>query len=154
MLSTMISVASTIMPKSMDPSEIKFADCPIEDHHRKGKQQRQRNGQCHDQGRAQMPQKDKQDDEDQHHAADENIRDGLDRRMDQGRAIVEGFDLDAGRQLPLVQVLNFFSNLLKDIERLVSPLQQNDAFDDIVAVIDADLAQTNPGPDGDRSPAS
>ena len=29
MLSTMISVASTIMPKSMDPSEIKFADCPI-----------------------------------------------------------------------------------------------------------------------------
>ena len=29
MLSTMISVASTMMPKSMAPREIRLADCPI-----------------------------------------------------------------------------------------------------------------------------
>ena len=119
---------------------------PNQDHHRKGKEQRKRDGQGHNQGRAQMPQEYEQDDKDQDHAADENVRDGLYRRMNQGRAIVEGFDLDAGRQLPGVEVLNLSSNLLKDIERLVSSLEQNDAFDDIVAVIDADLPQSNPRP--------
>ena len=86
-----------------------------------------------------MPQEHEQDDKDQDHAADENICDGFHRRMNQGRAIVEGFDLDAGRQLPGVEDFNIFSNLLKDVERLVSSLEQNDALDDIVALIDADL---------------
>ena len=86
-----------------------------------------------------MPQEHEQDDKDQDHAADENICDGLHRRINQGRAIVEGFDLDADRQLPGVEVLNLSSNTLKDIERLVSSLEQNDAFDDIIAIIDADL---------------
>ena len=91
-----------------------------------------------------MPQEHEQDDKHQDHAADENVRDSLHRRMNQGRAIVEGFDLDAGRQLPGVEVLNLPSNLVKDIERLVPPLKQNDAFDNIVALIDADLTQTHP----------
>src|SRR6266850_4466889 len=96
-----------------------------------------------------MPQEHEQDDKDQDHAGDENVRDGLHRRMNQGCAIVEGVDLDADRQLPGVEVLNFFSNLLKNIERLGPPLEQNDAFDDIVALIDTDLSQSNPGPDRD-----
>ena len=65
--------------------------------------------------------------------------------MNQGCAIVEGFDLDAGRQLLRVEVFNCFSNLLKNIERLISSLEQNDAFDDIVAIIDPDLTQAHPG---------
>ena len=120
-----------------------------EDHHRKGKEQRERDSQGYDQGRAQMPQEDKQDDKNQDHAADENVRDGLHSRMNQGRAVVEGFNLDTDRQFPGIEVLNLSSNLLKNIERLVPPLEKNDTFNDIVALIDTDLTQSNTGADRD-----
>src|SRR5262245_53306632 len=96
-----------------------------------------------------MPQEHEQDDKDQDHAADENVRDGLHCCMNQSRAIIKRFDLDAGRQLPAFEVLNLFSNLLKDIERLGTTLQQYDTFDNVVALIDADLSQSYPGPDRD-----
>ena len=59
MLSTMISVASTIMPKSMDPSEIKFADCPIKTIIEKVKSSDSGIVRATMQGRAQIAQEDK-----------------------------------------------------------------------------------------------
>src|SRR4029077_19783653 len=101
-------------------------------------------------GCSQMSQEHEQDDKDQDHAADENVRNGLHRSMNQRCTVIKGLNFDAGRQLPSVEVLNLPSNFLEDIERLVAALEQHDAFNDIVAVIDADLPQSTPGADRDR----
>ena len=116
---------------------------PDHHHHRKGEQQGHRNGQRDNERGAQMPQEHEEDDKHEDHAADQNIRDGLDRRMDQCRAIIERLDLDAFRQLPLIQLLDLFPNAIQDRECLIPSLEQNDPFHHVVIVIDADLAQAH-----------
>jgi hypothetical protein len=93
-----------------------------------------------------MTEKHEQNHEDQDHAADQNIGDRFNRGMDQGRPVVEGLDLHPFRQFPLVQFLDLFPDPLQYGQRLVSALQEDHPFHDVVVVVDADLAQPHPMP--------
>jgi hypothetical protein len=74
-----MSVASTMIPKSMAPSEMRLAD---HHHHGKGEQEREWNSQRDDERGLKVSQKKEQNDEDEDDPADQNIRDGFNCRMD------------------------------------------------------------------------
>ena len=113
--------------------------------------QRQRNRQRDDASRPKVPQKDVEQHEDQHHPADQNIGDRFDRRVDQGGAVVKRLDLDAGRQFPGVELVDFLPDLVEDRHGLVAALQQDDTFHHVVTIVDADFPETNPAADVDVS---
>ena len=96
-----------------------------------------------------MAQKDKQEQEHQDHAAGQDLEDGLDRDVDQVGAVIEGLDLDAGREASVVQLLDLLSHPLQRRNGLRLALQQDDAFQHVIALVDPHLAQPHAIADGD-----
>ena len=100
------------------PEEIKFADWPIKTIIMKVKSS-DTGWSGPRSGRTQMTEKTEQNDKDQHHAADQNIRDGFHGRMDEGRPIVKCLDLDAGRQFQSLRSSTFSRTLSRTVQRLI-----------------------------------
>ena len=70
MFSTMITVASTMMPKSIAPIDSRFADSPVSTRIDHGEQQREGDGGRDDQRAAQVAEEqplDEEDEQDAHH---------------------------------------------------------------------------------------
>ena len=108
-----------------------------------GKQEGKRNGYGHDEGAANVPQKQKQNDQHQDHAFGEIVQDGVGRVVDQITAIKKRDDRDSRRQDMLVEFLHFLMDALdRGLGGRAFP-QQHDAGDDIVVVDDLSILAVN-----------
>ena len=96
--STMMTVASTTNPKSMAPTDSRFADSPRSTMSPMAKDECERYGHRHDDGAAQIAEKGPLQQENQHDARDHVVQHGVGGDVDQIAAIVDALDADAGRQ--------------------------------------------------------
>ena len=150
MFSTITTAPSTTMPKSSAPSDSRLAGILSQVQTDGREQQRERNGQRHDERAADIAEEQEQDDRHQDDAFGQVVQHGVGGVVDQIAAIEERNDLHAGRQDVIVQLLHFFVDRLQRGVGFGAFAQQHDAFHHIVVVDDlavgamnrlADLAQ-------------
>ncbi len=117
-----------------------------------GEQQRKRNGQRNDNGAANVPQKQEQNDDDQGHAFGKIVQHRVRGVVNQIVAVQIRNDLYAGRKDVLIQPLHHGVKIFQHGGRVGALAQKDDALDHIVVVhhrpvraMDrfADLAETN-----------
>ncbi len=106
-----------------------------------GEQQRQRNGERDDHRRAEADQEEDQDDQHQHHAAQQVVFHRVGGELHQFAAVVVGVDLDVLGQDVLVELLGLCLDAFQHILRLLAAPHQDDAFDRIIVLLEAELAQ-------------
>ena len=94
----MITLESTIMPKSIAPRLIRLAVTPGGEHDVGREQHRQRDRQRHDQAAPDVAQQDQQDHDDQRPALDQVVQDRVEGLVDQVGPVVERLDRHARRQ--------------------------------------------------------
>src|ERR1035438_8937129 len=109
--------------------------------HDEGKQQGQRNGERHDDGRTKIDQEENQDNQHQDHAAEQVVFHGIGGQLHQVAAIVKGVNLNVGREDLLVEFLGLSFDALENVLRLLSTQHENDAFHRIVVVLETEFAQ-------------
>ena len=98
MFSAMITAPSTMMPKSIAPIESKPMGMSGQVHQHQGEQQREGDRQRHQRGHRRPAQEKQQHQHHQRDAQQHAVRDGVQRALDEVRAVVERHDLDALRQ--------------------------------------------------------
>ena len=141
MFSTITSVPSIRMPKSMAPMESRLAGIPSRVQKDEREQQRQRNGERHNDGRAHAHQERHQHHQHQHHAQQQVVLHGVDGQLHQVAAVVVGTHLHVGRQDVFVQLLGLGLDALEDVLRLLAAAHHDDAFDRVIGLVEAELAQ-------------
>src|SRR5262249_34293586 len=101
-----------------------------------GKEQRKRNGRAHNEGAAQVAEKNPLQQDDQHDAEDHVFEHGLGRGLDQVLAVVDALDTYAGRQDGrIVDVLDKLLDPGDGRRTLLAAPHQHDALDDVVIVV-------------------
>src|SRR5262249_52101469 len=120
---------------------------PGQHHQTKGEQESRWDGECHDQGRPEVTQKNIQNHEDQYDAGQHNVEDSFDRRVNEDAPIVKGLDLHTSREFPSIELFHPLLHVLKHRRGLGSPVEQHHTLDNVIPVIDPDLPQTNAIPD-------
>ena len=128
MFSTITSVPSITIPKSIAPMESKIGRHVVRVQENKCEEQRQRNRQRDDKSRAQADQEENQHDQHQHHAAQQVRFDGVGGEPHQVAAIVERPHLDIGRQDALVDFFGLLLDALQHGLRLLAAPHQDHAF--------------------------
>ena len=98
MFSTMITVASTMMPKSIAPIDSRFADSPRSTRMTTANSSAKGMVADDDQRAAQVAEEQPLDQEDQHDAHHHVVQHGVGGDVDQGAAVVDPLDAHAGRQ--------------------------------------------------------
>ena len=106
-------------------------------------QQGERNGCRHDQRGAHAEQEQPQDNQHQHHAAQQVGLDGAGGLFHQPAAIVKRDDLDVGWQHVAVEVRGQVLHALQNHLRLFAHPHEDDAFDGVVLAHIAELAETH-----------
>ena len=129
MCSTMISVPSTMMPKSSAPRLSRFAGMPVKCMQTKanssdsgiviGGQQR----------RAHAAEEQEQHRDDDHQPFEQRVGDGVQRVVDQIRAVVDRHDPHAGRQAGRVQLVDRFVDAVQHLAGVLAAAHQDDALD-------------------------
>jgi hypothetical protein len=123
MFSVMITAPSTMIPKSIAPSE-----------------ERERDRQGHDERRADVVEKQREQDDDEPRAFDEIPQHRGDRRLHQPVAAVVGTHLDPGRQ-HLLDLGDLGLHALDDVAGVLAAPHQHDALDEVVVVVAAEPAE-------------
>src|SRR5215469_3485702 len=106
-----------------------------------GKEQRQRNRKRDDDGRANADQEKDKDNQHQHHAAQQVGFNRVGGEPHQLAAIVVGMDLHIGREDRAVQLIGLRLDSFKNVLRLLAAQHENDAFDSVIVVLIAELAE-------------
>ena len=132
----MITVASTMMPKSMAPIDSRFADSPLSTRMTTANSKREGNGGRHDQRAAQVAQEQPLDEEDQHHAHHHVVQHGVGGDVDQDAAVVDALDAHAGRQqVGAVDPVDLGLDQAQGLHGLGAAPHQHDALHDIVVIV-------------------
>lgn len=149
MFSTMITVASTIKPKSIAPTERRFADSP-QHKDADGEKQREGNGGGDDHCAPQVAEKYPLYEENQNDAENKVMKHGIGGNLDKVAAIIDALDPHAGRQnLQLVDPFDFRFHPPDRRQALLAAAHQDDALDDIVVVVPAGDTEPRLVADGD-----
>jgi len=106
-----------------------------------GKEQGQGNCERHDHRSAQVNQKGHQNDQNQDHAEEQIVFDGVDGQLDQVAAVIVRAHFDVWRQHLLIQFLRFGFDAFEDVLRLLAAPHHDDAFDSVIGSIEAELAE-------------
>ncbi len=114
-------------------------------------QQRQRDGRRDDQPGAEIVEEEHQYHDDQQHAAQQIARHRVHRHVDQVAAVVERHDLDVLGQDVIVEFLRLRLDPLEHVLCLLAGAQQDDAFDRVILLADAELAQPRRDADDDMA---
>ncbi len=154
MFSTITTAPSTIMPKSIAPIDSRFAGMCA--------QSRQMNENSSAKGIVTatmsavrtLNRNRPRIDEHEQHAAQQVALDRLRRLLDQLGAVVVRDDLHVGRQDVLFSVVGELLDLLQDHLRLLADAHEDDAFDRVVLLHVAELAEPRRVIDRDASPTS
>ena len=142
MFSTMMTVASTMMPKSMAPIDSRLADSPLSTSTTTANKQREGNGGRDDQRAAQVAQEQPLDQEHQADAHHHVVQHGAGRHVDQDAAVVDALDAHAGRQqVGAVDAVDLLLHGAQGRQGLRAAPHQHDALDDVVVVVVAGHAQ-------------
>ena len=113
-----------------------------EDHHAEGEQCGEGDGDGCDEGNAWVAEHNQQHQRDQSDTGDHDVPDGVGGVVDERGSIVERFDVHArGQQASVVQVVDFFLETFESRERFFVFLEQDDADDDVVLLVGADLTE-------------
>ena len=152
MFSTITTAPSTTMPKSSAPKREQVGRDMHQVKTDGGKEKRERDGQCDDQGATRVAEKEEKDD----HHQDDPLRQVIEHRtcreLEQIAAIEEGLDSDALGQDVFVQLLDLGADAGDGRVGIVALLQQDDTLDDVRVIDDlaifavdgpADLAETD-----------
>ena len=132
MFSTMITVPSTMMPRSMAPTDSRLADSPRATVIMTASRQRDRNRRGDDDRAAQIAEKHPLDQEDQRDAEQQIVQHGVDRDADEIAAVVERLDLDAcGQRAVGIELLDRGAHALHHVHRAFKLLHQDDAGDGV-----------------------
>ena len=134
MFSTITTAPSTTIPKSSAPSDSRFAGMPFRFRHVAANKQRKRDGQSDDDGAANIPEKQKEDDHHQNDAFGEVVQHGVGRVVHQIAAIDERNHLHARGQNGVVQFLHLLVNSLQRRVGVGAFAQQRDAGNHIVVI--------------------
>src|SRR3954469_15417999 len=147
--STMMTVASTIRPKSIAPTDSRFADSPRSTRMITAKNSA--NGMVAPTISAlRRSPKDPLQQHDQENADHHVVQHGVGGEFDQVAAVVDAFDAHAGRQdAGLVDGLNELVDALDGWRALLAAAHQDDALHDVVGLIEAGNAETWLLADGD-----
>ncbi len=119
--------------------------------HDEREEQRQRNGERDDDRRAEADQEEDQDDQHQHHAAQKIGLDGVGSELHQLATIVIGMDLDVGRQDGAIEFVGLGLDRLEHVLRLLAAQHEDDAFDRVIVLLIAELAEARRVADLDRA---
>ena len=149
MFSTTITAPSTMMPKSIAPSESRFAGNAFNLQSNECCQKRQGNQNGNDRRGPEPPQKEKQHQANKRGAFREILEDGLQRVVDQPGAIVVGNKLNAFGQDAPVQFGDLGLHALQHDGWVLALSHQNRAVDDVVLGIHADHSLALLGSDCD-----
>ena len=112
------------------------------------KEQSQRNGQRNNDRGAQTHQESHQHNQDQGHAEQHVVFDGVDRELNQVAAVVVGTHLDVRRQDVFIELLGLRFHALQHILRLLAAAHHDDAFNGVVGLVEAELAEARSVADG------
>ena len=138
-----------MIPKSMAPMESRLAGTPRPCRKNESEQQAERNGERHNDRRAHAHQKENQHDQDQDHAAFEVVLDRVDGELHQVAAVVERMDLHVRRQNAIVEFLGLLFHARQDVLGLLAGQHEDDAFDPVIVLLEAEFAQARRVADGD-----
>ena len=142
MLSTMITVASTIRPKSMAPTDRRLADSPRSTRIPTAKNRANGMVARDDQRAAQIAEEHPLQQEDQRDAEHHVVQHGAGRDVDQVLAVVDALDPHARRQdVRTVDPLDLPLDALDRRHALLAAPHQHDALDDVVVVVHAGDAE-------------
>src|SRR5262249_273814 len=113
-------------------------------HAEKGHQQRERDDDGDPEGQRPVTEAQPQDQQqgDETDPEGDVVKDGMAGALDQGGGGVDRIDLDARRQMAVVEAFDFVFDFLDGADRVRSLAQQDDALDDIVLVVAGDLPKT------------
>ena len=109
-------------------------------HADEGEEQRERNRDGGQKRRAHTAEKHTQDGQDNDQTLEERMRDGVQRVVDQVRAVVDGDHLHAGRQSRRVQLRDGLMNPIQDLAGIFTSTHQDDPLDPIRLVADGEEA--------------
>ncbi len=113
-----------------------------EDHHAEGEERGEGDGDGGDEGDARVAEHDQQHQCDEGDAGDYDVPDGVGGVVDEVGAVVERFDVHARRQqASVVQSVDFFLEAVEGGKRFFVFLEQDDADDDVVLLVGADLTE-------------
>ena len=108
----------------------------------KANNKRERNGEGDDDRRAETDQEENQNDQHQDHAAEQVVFDRVRGQFHQIAAVVVGMDLDVWRQDVAVEFLGLGFHALQNVLRLLAAQHEDDAFDRVIILLEAELAQS------------
>ncbi len=138
----MMTVPSTMMPRSIAPTDKQIGRVAAQHRDDDGEKQRHRNGRRHDQRAAQIAEEHPLDQEDQRDAEQHIVHHRAHRDRDQVAAVVERIDLDAGRQAAVaVDALDRRAHPRHHVHGALELLHQHDAEHDVVLVVAAGDAE-------------
>ena len=136
MFSTMMTVESTMMPKSTAPIDSRLADLPRRNSTEKANSRASGMLIATMSAAADVAEEHQQDHRHQRHADEQVLVDRLGGEVDQVGAVVVGLDLDARQQLAgLVQLLDLGLHVARGRAATRSLAQQHDPLDHVVLVV-------------------
>ena len=142
MLSIMMTVESTTMPKSTAPIEMRFAGVPVATIPQNAARSASGMLSAVMSAARPCPEEEDEDDRHEHHADDDVLEDRVRRERDEVAAVVVRDDLHAGRQeVVRPDELDALVDALQRRRRLAAVAHQHGALDDVVVVVVADDAE-------------